>query len=123
MEYDYEKELLFHKTPFGFRLKIYDILLLFFVGMVFSCCLMVSLVRHWFREKPPDDLAIPVKPLQEIPHFKTSLYQIRQEGLEKKNKKKAYQKYAASNQGTEKPNEKIFECVTCGFKVQKTSFM
>jgi hypothetical protein len=42
------------------------------------------------------------------------MYQIRHEH-DKKGKKKAASKF-------DKPNEELFECVTCGFKVQKIKF-
>jgi hypothetical protein len=52
------------------------------------------------------------------------MYQIRTENERKSKKRTQQSKFNNANGGTiiDKPNEEIYECVTCGFKVQKAKF-
>ncbi len=51
------------------------------------------------------------------------MYQLRHDG-DKKSKRKAQAKFGSRTPYTspEKPGEELYECVTCGFKVQKIKF-
>lgn len=113
MEYDYEAELVYHNV-LGFRVKIQDMFLLGLLATIFVTVGVLDLAKYLIDQMSSPNRAIEVHPVQDIPQFKTSMYQLRVEN-EKKGKKKL-----GGGKFSDKTADEAYECVTCGIRYQLT---
>ena len=113
MEYDYESQLVFHSV-LGFKLKIQDLFLLGLLATIFATVTVLDLAKYLFDSMSSTSRAIEVHPIQEIPQFKTSMYQLRVE-----NEKKGKKKVGMGKFGEKSPDE-AYECLSCGIRYQIT---
>jgi hypothetical protein len=111
MEYDYESELVYHRV-FGFRVKIQDIFLLGLLLTIFLTVAFLDIVKYIAETVGSTSRTIEVYPIQEIPQFKTSMYQLRVENEKKGKKKPTVGKFA------DKVADEAYECITCGIRYQ-----